>query len=269
MAYFKLMLLKPIHQLRDADNIDSKYLINTISEFYSQEAEYDNFKENLLNSEFSFCYTYNEKFSVHKHHQKELTFSLDQMILYNDQWITNPFAEHMLIGTKLCLEDKHGNQHLFTVKNISYSIKEYNRTLNVTCQDSFSYQMSRQNEGYEITNDSASNDFIGAKTIDWWIYFKIQKECHIPYVYLPLYIGLYETTDNQINTFRQTDSLTNVKRIIKPIYDIANYEEYYEPFPFSCSGSNANAALISISETLGLMLNIYEHQTSDQEKFRK
>ena len=266
MAYFKLMLLKPIHQKRDDINIDSKYLINTISEFYSQETEYNNFKENLLNSKFSFCYTYNEKLSIHKHHQKELTFSLDQMILYNDQWITNPFAEHMLIGTKLCLEDKYGDQHLFTVKNISYTIKEHNRTLNVTCQDSFSYQMSRQNEGYEIINDSSSSDFIGSKTIDWWIYFKIQKECHIPYTYLPLYVGLYETTNNTIEIFRKNQSLENVKRIIKPIYDA---EEYYETFPFSCSGSNANAALISIAETLGLMLNVYEHQTSDNQQFRK
>jgi hypothetical protein len=83
MAYFKLMLMKPIHTTADS-NLESKYLLNTISEFYSQEEEHKNNKENLLNSEFSFCYTYNEKFSIHKHHQKELTFSMNQIILYND-----------------------------------------------------------------------------------------------------------------------------------------------------------------------------------------
>jgi hypothetical protein len=73
----------------------------------------------------------------------------------------------MMIGTKLCLEDKYGDQHLFVVKNISYDIKENNKIFNITCQDSFSYQMSRQNEGYEIANDSSSDNFIGAKSIDW------------------------------------------------------------------------------------------------------
>ena len=40
MAYFKLMLMKPIH----TNSIDSKYLLNTISEFFSQEQEYKNNK---------------------------------------------------------------------------------------------------------------------------------------------------------------------------------------------------------------------------------
>lgn len=268
MAYFKLMLMKPIHTTADS-NLESKYLLNTISEFYSQEEECKNNKENLLNSEFSFCYTYNEKFSIHKHHQKELTFSMNQMILYNDSWINNPFAQNMMIGTKLCLEDKYHDQHLFTVKDISYEIKENNRILNVTCQDSFSYQMSRQNEGYEIINNSSAVDFIGSKSLDWWVYFKIQPECHIPYVYIPLHAGLYEDTDGKIKTFVENDTLTNVKRIIKPIYSKEIYPEYYETFPFSVSGSNANAALISLAETMGLMLNIYESQTENKQQFRK
>lgn len=267
MAYFKLMLVKPIHTIADS-NLESKYLLNTISEFYSQEEEYKNNKENLLNSEFSFCYTYNEKFSIHKHHQKELTFSMNQMILYNDSWINNPFAQNMMVGTKLCLEDKYHEQHLFTVKDISYEIKENNRILNVTCQDSFSYQMSRQNEGYEIVNDNSAADFIGSKSLDWWVYFKIQPECHIPYVYIPLHAGLYEDTDGKIKTFVK-NNLNNVKRIIKPIYDQEQYPDYYETFPFSVSGSNANAALISLAETMGLMLNIYESQTENKQQFRK
>ena len=287
MAYFKLMLMKPIH----TNSIDSKYLLNTISEFFSQEQEYKSNKENLLNSEFSFCYTYNEKFSVHKHAQKELSFSMNEKILYNDTWITNPFASHMMIGTKLCLEDKNHDQHLFTVKNISYEIKDSNKILNITCQDSFSYQMSRQNEGYEITNDSSSTDFIGSKNIDWWIYFKIHKECYIPYTYLPLDVGLIEyemivdgVKQNRIDSFiaekdkthsEALDAFINkhpnikITRIIKPVYDKENYSDYHESFPFSCSGSNANAALITAAETLGLMLNVYEHQTNDHQRFRK
>lgn len=269
MAYFKLMLMKPIHTEASATDDSGKYLLNTISEFYSQKQEDENNKENLLNSKFSFCYTYNEKFSIHKHSQKELTFSMNESIFYNDSWITNPFAPQMMIGTKLCLEDKYGDQHLFTVKDISYEIKANNKIFNVTCQDSFSYQMSRQNEGYEITNDSSSDDFIGSKNIDWWIYFKIHKECYVPYIYLPLNIGLYKDKNGKISTFTTNSNLSDVQRIIKPIYDQEQYSDYYETFPFTVSGSNANAALISVSETLGLMLNVYEHQTQDQQQFVK
>ena len=120
MAYFKLMLMKPIHTIM-GDDLESKYLLNTISEFYSQEEEYKNNKENLLNSEFSFCYTYNEKFSIHKHYQKELTFSMNQMILYNDNWITNVNP----VIKKLCARPKTNkiiSQGILwdTVRSVSY-----------------------------------------------------------------------------------------------------------------------------------------------------
>ena len=44
----------------------------------------------------------------------------------------------MMIGTKLCLEDKYGDQHLFTVKDISYDNMEWNKFIKTTISDATS-----------------------------------------------------------------------------------------------------------------------------------
>ena len=83
-------------------------------------------------------------------------------------------------------------------------IKEHNITYQYTCQDAFSYQYTRQQSGYTIENDSTSENFIGPKTIDWWVIQKIIPECYIQYQYVPLSLGLYaEKTNNsyKVNTF--------------------------------------------------------------------
>jgi hypothetical protein len=56
---------------------------------------------------------------------------------------------------------------VFTVKKISSNFNNNNNVYTYTCQDSFSYQLSRQNKGYTIDNDSSDDDFIGAKSIDY------------------------------------------------------------------------------------------------------
>lgn len=155
MAYFKLSLLTlsiPVGKTRDG--FDIEYFSNTISEYSSQDQSKN------------FCYSYNEQFSTHTNAQKELTFSMDRMLMKGDEWIENPFVKHIHNGSQLLLEDKYGKQHLFTVVNIGFNIKEINITYNVTCRDSFSYQLSRQNDGFTIENDPSSADYIGAKTID-------------------------------------------------------------------------------------------------------
>ena len=65
------------------------------------------------------------------------------------------------------MTDQYLNEYIFTVTSIKYTIKENNITYNISCQDSFSYQMARQQDGYTIENDIESEDFIGAKTVDW------------------------------------------------------------------------------------------------------
>lgn len=55
---------------------------------------------------------------------------------------------------------------LFTVTSITYNFKENNTIYNISCQDTFTYQTARENDGYSIINDPSSTDFIGARTID-------------------------------------------------------------------------------------------------------
>ena len=167
-------------------------------------------------------------------------------------------------GTTLLLEDKYGQHHLFTITNISYAIREINITYNITCRDSFSYQLSRQNEGYTINNDPTSDDFLGAKNIDEWTQNYIIPECYIQsYSYLPLHKGLYLNTQSVLKQFSYGDNLTDVDIMIKRPYTSTSTPEYYETFPFAISGSTANGALIALAEELGLMVRVYEYLADD------
>lgn len=81
MAYFKLSLLD-YTKTTVQDNGLVKFLPSVISEFYSQSEEYASNKEtNLAEHKNSFCYTYDENLSLHTNAQKELTFSINQMVM--------------------------------------------------------------------------------------------------------------------------------------------------------------------------------------------
>jgi hypothetical protein len=145
---------------------------------------------------------------------------------------------------------------MMTVKNIALKFSAINISYQYTCQDSFSYQLSRQNDGYTLDNDPSSETFIGARTVDYWIQEHIAPDCYIAYEYIPLNKGIALYSSNHTITFESQDSLTDIKEIIKPIY---SDPAFYETILFSCSGSNGNAALIALAEQLGLMVNVYEH----------
>lgn len=262
MAYFKLSLLTKVY---DKDNIN-KYIKNTISEFYGNNIDEDLIKyerenniisplqDGLINT-YTKTYTYNEKLNLHQQGQAELSFSLDKKILDDDTWKDNPFASKLKSGGQVLLEDKYNNVYLFTIKDVSYTITENNIVYNYSCQDSFSYQLAKQNDGYTINNDINSANFIGALNIDAWAE-KIVKECKIAYKYLTLDTPLYLCTDGTvINT---TINKTQNKKILKIIKD--NYlntpenADLYETIPFSCSSTTANGALISLGEQVGLVL---------------
>jgi hypothetical protein len=49
---------------------------------------------------------------------------------------------------------------------VAYQFNNTNITYTITCQDSFTYQLTRQNQGYTLQNDDSSSDFIGALDID-------------------------------------------------------------------------------------------------------
>ena len=171
MSYFKLELLNlaesPIDILGSAaDSQRVYYLANTISEFYSP-AKKASGNYSVKSQTNTYCYSYDESLSLHTNGQKELTFKLNDQIIYQDQLIRNPFTISIVVGSQLLLTDKNHQQYLFTVKSINTSFEKNNLVYEYSCQDSFSYQLSRQNSGYTINNDSSSETFIGAKSVDW------------------------------------------------------------------------------------------------------
>ena len=114
----------------------------------------------------SFCYTYDEKFELHQNTQRTLTFSMNRDVIREDRIEKNPFINYLYIGAQLLLVDKYDNHHLMTVSKINYEFHAINTVFKYECQDSFNYQLSRQNAGYAIENNPDSVDFIGAKTLD-------------------------------------------------------------------------------------------------------
>lgn len=269
MSYFKLELLNlaesPIDILSSAaDSQRVYYLANTISEFYSpaQKAKASG-TYSVESQTNTYCYSYDESLSLHTNGQKELTFKLNDQIIYQDQLIRNPFTISIVVGSQLLLTDKNHQQYLFTVKSINTSFEKNNLVYEYSCQDSFSYQLSRQNSGYTITNDSSSETFIGAKSVDWWIE-KICKECNIHYVYLPLQLGLYQDKNGSIHTY--SAPVKDLDTVIKPYYKQIDYPDFFTQFPFSISGSTANAAIIAAAETVGLQVQTYEKVYSDADK---
>lgn len=242
------------------------FLETTISEFYSQEEAYSTNQNNFSNRKETYCYTFNEHFAMHTNGQKELSFSMLKNIWLDDKETVNPFLSSLHNGTQLLLIDKYNNEYFFTIKDIKFTFKDKNLIYEFSCQDSFTYQLIRQNDGYTIENNSDSEDFIGAKNIDWWVYNKISYDCYIGYTYVPLFQGLYLDKNYNLHTYLENSELNNVEKIIKPIYDSKQYPDYYEAIPFSLSGSNASAALISLGENLGLNLNFKENNIRKNNK---
>ena len=248
MAHFKLDLLTPVvSQDTESNNRDVYFLKDTITDFYSQSLDINN---------TTHSFSYDEKFSCHINAQKELTFSMYRKVWQGDNWILNPFISSIHVGSTILLTTKDGREHMMTVKNIALKFSAINISYQYTCQDSFSYQLSRQNDGYTLDNDPSSDTFIGARTVDYWIQEHIAPDCYIAYEYIPLNKGVALYNSNHTRAFESQDSLTNIKEIIKPVY---SDPAFYETILFSCSGSNGNAALIALAEQLGLMVNVYEH----------
>lgn len=266
MSYFKLELLNLAESSVDilssaADSQRVYYLANTISEFYSPVPKADNIYY-VKPQTNTYCYSYDESLSLHTNGQKELTFKLNDQIIYQDQLIRNPFTISIVVGSQLLLTDKNYEQYLFTVKSINTSFEKNNLVYEYSCQDSFSYQLSRQNSGYTINNDSSSETFIGAKSVDWWIE-KICKECNIHYVYLPLQLGLYKNNKGFLQTY--SAPVKDLDTIIKPYYKQIDYPDFFTQFPFSINGSTANAAIIAAAETVGLQVQTYEKVYNDED----
>ena len=258
MANFQIYLLTP-----RIEDYHVKFLKNLMCDYTSQTARLNSNLSSLGNYQYqeSFCYTFAESFQISQHAKKTLTFSMMQKIFLHNEWIDNPFVESVKNGNIVLLVDKYNNHHIMTVKNIEYAdINEINSTITYTCVDFFSYQTTRQNDGYTISNDSSSDDYIGAKDVDWWISQKIVPECYISYTYLKLADSLVLNSEGElvINPQKAT-----INKIIKRAYPKTNYTDYYETLAYSVSSSNANNALVTLAEQLDLMIGTAERLNED------
>lgn len=255
MAKFTIKLLT---SRLGSDNSYSTYLETPISEFVDQIEQQQGIKGSL-NQKRNYCYTFNEKISLHQNGQKEFSFSMMKNVWLDSEMTTNPFVDKLKNGSQILLIDQYNNEYFFTVSNIKYTFKNSNIVYNYSCQDSFSYQHIRQHNGYFIDNNPEDSDFIGAKTVDWWVVNKIKPECHISYQYIPMNVGLYLSKETKNLTLFHKESLVkDVDKIIKPVFSQHEYPEFFEEIPFSLSGSNASSALISLADEAGLMLNFKE-----------
>ena len=268
---------------------------------YDPNFEYDNLStqrdELWLNNHNTFAYSYNEKLTKEQNAQKTLTFEMNRYIVTANEWRENPFARNIMAGSMLLLKefrytykkpvDESSNEDsddafeyidvseeiLFTVTNIKYTFKENNTIYSITCQDSFTYQSSRQNQGYNIENNPDTSDFIGAKTIDWWIINKIMPECHMNYQYLSMQTGLYLTKEGHYYTFdiNEYDNIAvpnneSILKIVKEPYSPTEDKDYFNSFSFSCSDSNANAAVIALADLINFQINTFEHARYNNDK---
>lgn len=255
MAKFKLFLLNitsskdsvittvriPISEFEISTNQYEDNLINywdaTENSLSSNIAPVKNRQTATIVHNPYFCYSYDEKFEQHQNTQRTLTFSMCRSIIREDRIEKNPFINYLYIGAQLLLEDKYGKHHLMTVSKISYEFYQLNTVFKYECQDSFNYQLSRQNAGYEIVNNIEDVSFIGAKSLDWWVCCKIQPDCNIAYKYLQL---------DQTHEYIKNTSYTKEK-----------YPELHRTISFSASGT-ANSVLIALGEQYGLQLQVYE-----------
>ena len=174
MAKFKLSLIVPNNDSAFEEestsfstpvNPDETYLASVITDFTDQQTSH-NAKNEPFKQKTPLAHTYNEKISIHKNGQQELSFSVDDKIMLDNEWVENPFARVLRTGVQIELQDKFNNRKLFTVNKIQLTFNPVSIVYNITCQDSFTYQLSRQNSGYVLKNDENDIDFIGALDID-------------------------------------------------------------------------------------------------------
>lgn len=259
MAYFKLEYLSFYTQ----DNT-SKYIANTIGEFTSQAAintqnksteelkkafsETCDYLSSFKFNQSNFCFCFDEKFSIQTHSQCSLTFSMMEYVLLNGQRFKNPFVSVLQPGSLVLLTTQEGDEYLLNIESRSLDISETNSKYTYTCADNFTYTLSKQETAYEIENNSDDEDYIGAKTVDWWAY-KITQETKIPYKYLPLQWS-YSTHGTNYPA-----SLQSKVSYSKPAENDTTNENYtlFQTTAFSGSGS-ANSILITLAELYGLMI---------------
>ena len=215
--------------------------------------------ETAIDNTINFAYSYDEEITFKQNSQRELTFKMLKYIQLNSQWVLNPYAANLSVGSLIRLHDRYYILHDFIVTKISYNFKNANIEIVYNCQDMFSYKHIRQNSGYTISNDETKEDFIGAMTIDAWAE-KIVKDCFITYTYLPLNSIIYVYRQDPNNDKSSRIITTNIPpepyTILRDNLSTEDSSTFNASITFSISNSNALNALISLASQRGLNLQI-------------
>lgn len=130
---------------------------NVLEEIPIRLTSFENNSSNLFGS-------FDENLKTLANEVQEFTFS----IYLNSNGIVNPFWYLLKNDRKLSLTIEGGYYGEFNITNISPSISPNNIKYTITCQDTFSYELSRRNLNTEFSTDSMliwGND-IGPKPID-------------------------------------------------------------------------------------------------------
>ena len=95
MAKFKILFLT-----QKIENGNVYWLQAPMSEYYSQKDELAAQRQeyNMLNTQHTFCYTFNEQYSISENSQKTLTFSMTTNVMMQDTWQENPFIKNASAG---------------------------------------------------------------------------------------------------------------------------------------------------------------------------
>src|SRR5574344_150771 len=108
-------------------------------------------------------YTFDESL-MQEANSSTLNFSMFKYNINNGIKELNYFCSAIKYGTIIVLENESGNIISFNVDSISYKIYQDNVEVDYTCIDTFKYNLSKLNIGYEITSDTENENFIGAIT---------------------------------------------------------------------------------------------------------
>lgn len=225
MNAFKICLLVPF--LDSGDNC--RYKRDYFTDY--NEAEVTVFDEFKTTSHFNF--SYDEHITFKKNAEISFSFKMDKY--YNDgsDFLLNPYIENLNIGNLIEYTDSFGIIYRFAIKKTQLSFLPHNIVYTFDCQDAFSYQYTRQHNGYALINDASSASFIGPKTIDEWVTQYIIPQCKIGFQYIPLQDGLYKTIngDNRILHYKDEGfwiAKTKDKNIVsnKKYYDGVNSEPF-------------------------------------------
>lgn len=144
--------------------------------------------------------SFNEKLSEKDNSQFSLTFSM--ALKYDDR--PNIFLNYLVIDREIRL-DMNGEIIDFVITNISPSLTSKNAVYNFTCQDSFSFYHSKQNNNINISTDDETLwiDGPGPKTIQDLVekvlelsysFWKLDNSLNNAVIHFPdnLYSGLGE-----------------------------------------------------------------------------